>query len=184
MLHYVDSTASCVDQLAVTLSGSLRSNTNCPVGNVGVLNAVHTGSHMAAVSMLTGLVLTLVLRCAVPCCACRRECEKYALACANPDYGNLCFADAEESEAIETVRHTDALVLCIEPLVGSPIRCYTVFLQNPITALCVGFQCCAGSSGQEWCLALVSSLLWCLVDMPQTCCLQRTLHAHTCATPC
>jgi hypothetical protein len=36
----------------------------------------------------------------------RRECEKYALACANPDYGNLCFASNEESEAIETVRST------------------------------------------------------------------------------
>ena len=35
---------------------------------------------------------------------CRRECEKYALACANPDYGNLCFATADEAEAIETVR--------------------------------------------------------------------------------
>lgn len=34
----------------------------------------------------------------------RRECEKYALACANPEFGNLCFASAEESEAIETVR--------------------------------------------------------------------------------
>jgi hypothetical protein len=45
-----------------------------------------------------------VLCCAVLCCAvCRRECEKYALACANPDYGNLCFASNEESEAIETV---------------------------------------------------------------------------------
>lgn len=39
------------------------------------------------------------------CCAvlCRRECEKYALACANPDYGNLSFANGEEAEAIETV---------------------------------------------------------------------------------
>jgi len=41
-----------------------------------------------------------------PAALCRRECEKYALACANPDYGNLCFATAEEAEAIETVRQT------------------------------------------------------------------------------
>lgn len=52
--------------------------------------------------------------CNVLCCAvlvsCRRECEKYALACANPDYGNLCFASAEEADAIETVSPSDACV--------------------------------------------------------------------------
>jgi hypothetical protein len=31
----------------------------------------------------------------------RRECEAYSLACANPDMGNLCFADADEAAAIE-----------------------------------------------------------------------------------
>jgi superfamily II RNA helicase len=34
----------------------------------------------------------------------RRECEAYSLACANPDMGNLCFADADEAAAIEEVR--------------------------------------------------------------------------------
>jgi hypothetical protein len=33
----------------------------------------------------------------------RRECEAYSLACANPDMGNLCFADADEAAAIEEV---------------------------------------------------------------------------------
>jgi hypothetical protein len=60
------------------------------------------------------LLCCAVLCCAVLCCAVlgvlsyRRECEKYALACANPDYGNLCFASAEEADAIETVRWPDA----------------------------------------------------------------------------
>jgi hypothetical protein len=34
----------------------------------------------------------------------RRECEAYSLACANPDMGNLCFANADEAAAIEEVR--------------------------------------------------------------------------------
>jgi hypothetical protein len=48
----------------------------------------------------------------------RRECEAYSLACANPDMGNLCFADAEEAAAIEEVRlhcatrHLHGFVLC------------------------------------------------------------------------
>lgn len=44
-------------------------NTNFPVGNAGVLNAAHTGSHLAAGSMVTGLVLALVLCCAALRCA-------------------------------------------------------------------------------------------------------------------
>lgn len=33
----------------------------------------------------------------------RRDCEAYSLACANPDMGDLCFANAEEAQAIEEV---------------------------------------------------------------------------------
>jgi superfamily II RNA helicase len=45
----------------------------------------------------------------------RRECEAYSLACANPDMGNLCFADTQEAAAIEEVRRRNfgCVSLCV-----------------------------------------------------------------------
>eukprot|EP00878_Enallax_costatus_P020504 GHUV01021680.1.p1 GENE.GHUV01021680.1~~GHUV01021680.1.p1 ORF type:complete len:478 (+),score=125.68 GHUV01021680.1:174-1436(+) len=44
----------------------------------------------------------------------RRDCEAYSLACANPDMGDLCFANADEAQAIEEVYNNMLQVLSNE----------------------------------------------------------------------
>eukprot|EP00775_Hariotina_reticulata_P007858 gene7858-8054_t len=44
----------------------------------------------------------------------RRDCEAYSMACANPDMGNLCFADKDEATAIEEVYNNMLTVLSQE----------------------------------------------------------------------
>jgi hypothetical protein len=66
----------------------------------------------------------------------RRECEAYSLACANPDMGNLCFADAEEAAAIEEVGFVHAagqLYSCI--YIRACLYGFTVVWSS------VGFSC-------------------------------------------
>jgi superfamily II RNA helicase len=64
----------------------------------------------------------------------RRECEAYSLACANPDMGNLCFADAEEAAAIEEVGFVHAA--------GQLYSCI-------YTRVFVRFHCCVGFGGVQ-----------------------------------
>jgi len=43
----------------------------------------------------------------------RRDCEAYSMACANPDMGNLCFADKDEAANIEEVGSRHHLWHCL-----------------------------------------------------------------------